>query len=198
MHGQFPMKTVTIICTSYWHAVLFLLNRKYSLFHNYNYPHYNYADRKCQWQWFATERTKSRHRISDRNIIIFETSNFMQCLIQNTRWELQTPDQPQLILNKCTNENQFFVFVAESRQNAVEGVRAHVYYPFINNKTVITATVVWKNLSNKAPITHYRLRVITLYDMAMNGNKVSEFALHYMTSSPFRNVSTMSVLRVHL
>ena len=48
-----------------------------------------------------------------------------------------------------------------------------MYYPFINNKTVITATVVWKNLSNEASITHYRLRVITLYDMAVNGNKVS-------------------------
>ena len=71
-----------------------------------------------------------------------------------------------------------FVLVDESRQNAVEGVRAHVYYPFINNKIVITATVVWKNLSNKAPITHYRLRVITLYDMAVNRNEVS-FALHY-------------------
>ena len=65
------------------------------------------------------------------------------------------------------------MFVAESRQNAVEGVRAHVYYPFINNKTVITATVVWRNLSNEVSITHYRLRVITLYDMAVNGNKVS-------------------------
>lgn len=63
--------------------------------------------------------------------------------------------------------------IVKSSQNAVEGIRAHVYYPFINNKTVITATVVWKNLSNEISITHYRLRVITLYDMAVDGNKVS-------------------------
>ena len=49
-----------------------------------------------------------------------------------------------------------------------------MYYPFIDNKTVIMATVVWRNLSkNEASITHYRLKVITLYDMAMNRNEVS-------------------------
>ena len=105
-------------------------------------------------------------------------SSSQQAILCNASFRTQGENYRHLTTTINFKQNaqmkiSFFVPIVKSSQNAVEGVRAHVYYPFINNKTVITATVVWRNLSNEVSITHYRLRVITLYDMAMNGNKVS-------------------------
>ena len=55
-----------------------------------------------------------------------------------------------------------FFYVEQNRQNQTENVRAHVYYPLLNNQDIISAQIIWTSLpSGISQPTSYEVQIFT-------------------------------------
>ena len=88
----------------------------------------------------------------------------------------------------------YYFLVGHNKLNQVQNVRAHVYYPLLNNQSVISAQVIWTSLTSILQPTSYEVQIFTA-DADKLHIKVSIYIEHYDNIHLFEYLKWHSKLR---